>query len=125
MPKVLVYRAIGAAATLILVGAVLIGCGHRKITIDGVLQHGFEKSDFYDGGDCSRKPWWFNGAEADAAFNTAFRKQWDSLGRPAALHIRFVGNISSIGRYGHLGNYRREVIPVQILEVSSSRGCVR
>jgi hypothetical protein len=125
MPKMSKCQAIGLAAVLIVVGAMLIGCGHRMITIDGVLQHGFEKSDFYNRGDCSHKPWWFNGTEADATFNTAFRKQWDSLGRPAALQIWFVGNISSIGRYGHLGNYRREVIPVQLLEVSSSQGCVR
>lgn len=125
MPKVLKYWTVGAGATLILAGAILVGRGHRMIVIDGVLQHGFEKSDFYNHGNCSRKPWWFNGAEAGATFNTEFHKQWDLLGRPNAVHIRFVGNISSIGRYGHLGNYRREVVPVQILEVSSSQGCVR
>jgi hypothetical protein len=120
MSKVLKYWTIGAAATLILVSAILIGRGHKMIVIDGVLEHGFERSDFYNRGDCSRKPWWFNGLKADATFY----KQWDSLGRPATLHIRFVGNVSSIGRYGHLGMYLREVVPVQIIEVSSSQGCV-
>jgi hypothetical protein len=125
MQRVSKYRAIGSAAVLILVGVMLIGCGHRMVAIDGVFQHGFEKSDFYDRGDCSRKPWWFSRAEADTAFNTTFQKQWELIGRPAAVHIRFVGNISSIGRYGHLGYYRREVVPVRLLELSLSQGCIR
>jgi hypothetical protein len=121
MPKALGYWTIGATATLMIAGAMLMARGHQMVVLDGVLQHGFEKSDFYDRGNCSRKPWWFDGIDADAAFH----KQWESLGRPSALHIKFVGNVSSIGRYGHLGKYWREVVPVQILEVSSSNGCVR
>lgn len=109
---------------LILVSAALVARGHHMILIDGVLQHGFEKSDFYDRSDCSRGPWWFDVTDTTEA-SAALHKQWVLLGRPAAIHIRYVGNVSSIGRYGHLGHYRREVIPVQILDVSLSSGCVQ
>jgi hypothetical protein len=119
MPKMFAYLTIGAIVALTLTCIVLIGRGHDMVTIDGVLQTGFEKSAFYDRSDCSGKPWWFEEAGADATL----RKQWDSLGRPTAMHVRFVGNVSSIGSYGHLGQYRRKVVAVHILEVSASPRC--
>jgi hypothetical protein len=119
MSKTFVYLILGAIVALTLGCITLIARGHDMVMIDGVLQHGFEKSDFYDRGDCSRKPWWFDVSEADHTLH----EQWDSLGRPRAVRIRFVGNVSSIGRHGHLGHYRREVVAVHVLEVSPSRGC--
>ena len=111
-------------AALVIVAVILIGRGRHMILIDGVLQTGFEKSDFYVRADCSRKPWWFDRSETEQASVQQLREKWDSLGRPAAIHIRFVGNVSRLGMYGHLGHYRREVFPVRILEISESKGCI-
>lgn len=119
MSKTFAYWTLGAIAALTLGCIVSIARGHDMVMIDGVLQLGFEKSAFYDRGDCSSKPWWFEESEADGTLH----KQWDLLGRPTAIHIRFIGNVSSIGRHGHLGQYRREVVAVHILEVSASKGC--
>ena len=96
MPKVVAYSTLGAMAVLIVAFAALVARGHHMILIDGVLQRGFEKSDFYDRGDCSRGPWWFHLTDVTEA-GDALHKQWDSLGRPAAIHIRFVGNVWTLG----------------------------
>jgi hypothetical protein len=120
MPNTLGYSMARGMVGLILSCTLLACPGHQPMLIDGILQRGFEKSDFYDRGDCSSAPWWFDLIRAGDPLN----KQWSSLGRPAAVRIRFVGTISPIGSYGHLGYYRRQVIPTQILSVTESSGCV-
>ena len=90
--------------------------GSRNRTYQGVLQLGEEKEAFYQGGDCSAWPAWFEIDDRDVA--REFRKRWDDLGRPRDLHVKFVGDKSRIGSWGHLGKYVREARPRKLLEVA-------
>ena len=47
------------------------------------------------------------------------------LGRPRALRVTFIGDLSRIGRWGHLGGYVREVRAVKLIDVSATaHACV-
>jgi len=78
----------------------------KNRTYEGILQHGFERSDFYPRGDCSASPYWFE-AKGEAA--DQLNKRWVELGRPNGLRLRFVGDLTHIGLWGHLGKYKREI----------------
>jgi hypothetical protein len=108
-----------AVAGFLLLLAVLAywATGAKNRTYDGVLQHGFEKSDFYPRGRCSASPYWLE-PQGDAA--TELSRHWVELGRPSALHVRFVGDKSHLGMWGHLGKYRRKIQPSKILQVEPS-----
>jgi hypothetical protein len=91
--------------------------GAKNRTYDGVLQHGFEKSDFYPRGNCSASPYWLE-PQGEAAIELG--RRWIELGRPSALHVRFVGAESHLGMWGHLGKYRPRIRPSKILQVEPS-----
>lgn len=94
--------------------------GRRNVVLEGTLQWGFEQSAFFPDGDCSKKPfWWEWPNQHDNDLNT----KWQALGKPDALRVKMRGNVTRIGMYGHLGQYRREVQPVEVISVSPASRC--
>jgi hypothetical protein len=78
--------------------------GRREVPLDGTYQSGFEQSAFIPDGNCSKKPFWFHWPD-DYDMNARIK----ALGYPAALRVKLIGNVSRLGKYGHLGDYPREV----------------
>jgi hypothetical protein len=99
MKKVLMLACL-IASLLLFAALALWATGGKNQTFDGVLQHGFEKSDFYPRGDCSVSPYWLE-AQGEAA--DELDRRWREIGRPSTLHVRFIGDVSRLGLWGHLG----------------------
>ncbi len=94
--------------------------GRRQVLLDGTYQSGFEQSAFIPNGDCSKEPFWFNWPdERDYDMNARIK----ALGYPAALRVKLIGNVSRLGKYGHLGGYPREVWPIKIISVDPAPPC--
>jgi hypothetical protein len=49
--------------------------------------------------------------------------RWQSLGKPEAMRVKVRGDLSWFGMYGHLGAYRREFIPSQVISVERATRC--
>lgn len=94
--------------------------GRRAVSLEGTYEGGFETSSFFPGGDCSRRPFSFNWPDEDVYDMNARIK---ALGYPEALHVQLIGNLSWLGRYGHLGSYRREVWPIKVISVDAAPAC--
>ena len=95
--------------------------GEQNRTYDGTVEWRFEVSAFYRDGNCSASPYWLR-PEGEAA--TELHERWEELGRPGALRVKIIGDLTGIGSWGHLGKYRREIRPRTILEVSGvPHGC--
>src|SRR6267142_4822800 len=90
---------------------------HNK-EFEGTWENGFERSDFYYGGECWRLPYWL---EPTPELNGRF----DALGNPPAVRVKFVGDTTSMGSYGHLGQYLREIRVMRIIEVETAQPCRR
>ena len=88
--------------------------GERNRTYTGTVEWRFEVSAFYPNGNCAARPYWLS-TEGEAA--TELHRRWEELGRPGALRVRFVGDLSRVGTWGHLGGYVREIRPRTFLEV--------
>ncbi len=94
--------------------------GRREVPLDGTFQGGFEQSAFFPYGDCSKKPFWFKYPdEREYDMNARIK----ALGYPAALRVKLIGNVSRLGKYGHLGAYPREVWPIRIISVDPAQPC--
>jgi hypothetical protein len=110
---------VGVAASLLL--ALLFWVrGRHGVILEGTYQTSFEESAFFVNGDCSRKPIWWqwpNGLDAD------LQEQRRALGNPEAMHVKVRANLSSIGAYGHLGAYRREVDPIILISADATSRC--
>lgn len=80
----------------------------------GLYRQGFEQSDFYpdDGGG----PWWL-------AYDGDFWSRIEAFGEGAGrgnhvlVRIAVTGQLSAIGRHGHLGVYERELNVERLLKV--------
>jgi hypothetical protein len=94
--------------------------GSRDIVLNGTIQRGFEESAFFLDGDCSNKPFWW---EWPNQLDNDLDAKWKALDQPSALRVRVRGNLSSLGRHGHLGVYRRQVQPIALISVSSASRC--
>lgn len=115
-----------AAVSVLLLAAflaILYARGRRAVALGGVVQWSFEESAFYKDGDCAGRPWWFNEWDASPTLKEDLGKRWISLGKPAAIYIKFSGDVSWLGMHGHLGKYPREVLPISIGEVTPARRC--
>ena len=77
---------------------------------------GVERTDFYDGSKCWHLPYWL-------APTLELGTRVDALGNPPAVQVKFLGDTTSIGPYGHLGQYLREIRLVRIIEVNVARPC--
>ena len=68
--------------------------GRRSLVLEGTLQWGFEQSAFFPDGDCSVTPFWWKWSDQhDNELNT----RWQSLGKPEALRVKLIGNLSWVG----------------------------
>src|SRR5579864_311446 len=92
--------------------------GRREVPLDGTYQSGFEQSAFIPDGNCSKKPFWFHWPD-DYDLNARIK----ALGYPAAVRVKLIGNVSRLGKYGHLGAYPREVWPIKIISVDPAPPC--
>ena len=103
-------------ATLVL----LWGLGSRDKMFEGTLQWGFEKSDFHLNGNCSATPYWYDSSKNPTV---NLHDRWVELGKLEAMWVKFRGDLSSLGRYGHLGKYWREIRPATVIEVKPATAC--
>jgi hypothetical protein len=88
--------------------------------LEGTLQTGSEQSAFFPDGDCSKKPFWFSWPDRlDDDLTARLR----ALGKPAALRLKLIGNLSPVGNYGHLGGYPREVQAIRVISVDPATPC--
>jgi hypothetical protein len=95
--------------------AVVAGRGERNEEYEGIWERGFERSDFYYRGECWRPPLWL--------VPTPDIHELLSQGQSGALSVRFVGDSTPIGRYGHLGLYLREVRVVRMIGARPAAPC--
>lgn len=109
--KFVIILAIVAASTALLLNWARARTGQM---LDGTAQWAFEKSQFFPNAKCSESPWWLDpGADG----TEEIYKRWEALGKPPAARIIFVGDVSEIGRWGHLGQYWRQVRPRRVIDV--------
>jgi len=120
-----IYLTVASVFLLAASLSILYARGRRAVALEGIVQWSFEESAFYRDGNCSIRPWWFNESDAGRKFQEGLGKRWDLLGKPAAIHIKFTGDVSWLGRHGHLGKYSREVLPISIDEISPASRCPR
>jgi hypothetical protein len=90
--------------------------GKHNKEFEGTWEVGFEQSNFYDGGGCWHTPYWL---EATPELYSRFA----ALGNPRAIKVKFVGDTTSIGGYGHLGQYLRLIRVVRVIDVESAQPC--
>ena len=112
--------AILAIVVVCLLVIVFLARGRHGVVLEGTLQWGFEESAFFPDGDCSNKPYWWKSPDQHDNDPNA---RWDALGKPLAVRVKMLGNVSSVGFYGHLGQYRREVQPIKLISVSPGSRC--
>jgi len=116
-------RGLVIAAVVIIasiVAVVLWAGGRRDIVLSGTLQTSFEESAFFPDGNCSKKPYWW---EWPNQLDNDLDARWKALGKPIALRVTVRGNLSGFGMHGHLGAYRREVQPFEIISVGAASRC--
>ena len=105
-----------AICALVLIGAFFVEVrAERNREYEGTWEQGFERSDFHYAGECWRPPYWL----------IPTPEIHEELGKTqtGALNVRFVGDATAIGRYGHLGQYVREIRVVRIIEVRPAAPC--
>jgi hypothetical protein len=90
--------------------------GKHNREFQGTWEVDFEQSNFYDGGGCWHTPYWL---EATPELYSRLA----TLGNPRAVKVKFVGDTSSIGGYGHLGQYLRLIRVVRVIDVESAQPC--
>jgi len=112
---------VGSTVTVILmVASAFWAKGSSNIVLEGTLQRGFEQSDFYPNGDCSKKPfWWVWPSELDSDLNA----RWKVLETSGALHVKVRCNVSSVGMHGHLGAFLLEIQPLEIISMGPAARC--
>ncbi|HLH07077.1 MAG TPA: hypothetical protein VKW78_07565 [Terriglobales bacterium] len=104
-----------AAALLIAVAGwlVIAGRSQKQRVYVGTYEHGFERSDFHPNGDCWRPPYWLDG----------FAPALHGFGDNSAVRVTFVGDATSVGGYGHLGAYIRQIRVSKVLSVEPAQPC--
>ena len=95
--------------------AVRKGAGRRNVTLTGIAQWSFEESAFFPGINCSRTPFWWNENDAPIEFRNEMWRRWQDLGKPNAVKVSVRADLTSVGQYGHLGQYRREIKPLALI----------
>lgn len=112
-----------------LVGAlslVVPGCGGGTASrvFEGYYFTGFETSNFVPGEHCtSPEPTYWLVAERDSGLHEALERAGWNPAAFQAFFVRFEGELSEPGRYGHLGAYGREVSVRKVLEVRLAPEC--
>ena len=118
---VLILVALAALAVISIATFRQVFKGKRNQTLSGIYVTGFEHSDFYP--NATRCP--PSGTRYWLVPETipTLRPPGAPSPRHTAAYISFVGDLSPVGSYGHLGQYRREVEVTKILEVKNADGC--
>jgi hypothetical protein len=87
--------------------SLITGRSQKQRVYVGTYQHGFERSDFYPNWNCWRPPYWMDG----------FAPALHGFGNHSAVRVTFVGDATSLSRYGHLGAYVRAVRVSKVISV--------
>ncbi len=116
-----------AAVAAALAGAAACGGdgGEGRETFAGTYYTAFETSNFVPGEPCRPAgPTYWLIPEPDSGFQEALQAAgWQPVA-PQAFYVRFEGELSAPGRYGHLGAYEREVRVRKTLEVRAAPECM-
>ncbi len=91
--------------------------GSHSRTYEGIWERGFEHSDFFYNGNCDRPRYWL-------VQTPEVLRRVNMLGSPMAVRLKFVGTTTSIGEYGHLGQYLREIHVEQIISAEPTQSCI-
>ena len=94
-------------------------CGTHNKEYEGTWEFGFERSDFYAGSGCWRPPYWLEPTSELSGLSGKL----ELLGNPSAVRIKFIGDTSWVGPYGHLGRYMREIRVVRLIDIQAARPC--
>ncbi len=114
-------------AVVAVVLAAATACAERADdsgVFEGYYYTGFETSNFVPGRTCDdRGPTYWLVSDPEAHFNEALQEAgWEPLAFQA-FWVRFEGELSEPGRYGHLGAYEREVRVKKLLEIRHAPEC--
>jgi hypothetical protein len=90
--------------------------GKHNREFEGTWEVGFEQSNFYDGGGCWHTPYWL---EPTPELYSRFA----ALGSQRAVKVKFIGDATPIGGYGHLGQYLRLIRVVRVIDVEPTQPC--
>jgi hypothetical protein len=82
---------------------------------DGTAEWRADRSEFYLQGSCSSSPWWLD-TQAEGTYE--IQKRWEALGKPAAVRVVFVGDLTMLGRFGNDGKYWRAIRPRAVIDVT-------
>ena len=108
------------ACTIVIVAALFFQArGTHNKEYDGTWEFGFERSAFYPGGGCWRPPYWL---EPTSELSGPSGKL-EALSNPSAVRIKFIGDTSWVGPYGHLCGYMREIRVVRVIDVQAAQPC--
>jgi hypothetical protein len=107
-----------ACAAAVCVILVFQARGRHNREYDGTWEVVFDRSDFHYGCACWHLPYLL---EPTAELSSRL----DALGNPPAVKLKFIGDTTSIGSYGHLGQYLREIRVVRIIDVQKAQPSVR
>ena len=111
-----------AILVVCLLSLILWARGRHNVLLEGTLQWGFEESAFFPDGDCSTTPFWWS-ANGRTSTTNDLTARWQALRQHGALHVKLIGNLSWVGMHGHLGQYRREVQPIELISVGAASRC--
>lgn len=115
---------LAAVAAALAVAAACADRSEEPGVFEGYYYTGFETSNFVPGRSCDdRGPRYWLVSDPEARFNEALREAgWEPLAFQA-FWVRFEGELSEPGRYGHLGAYEREVRVTKLLELRHAPEC--
>lgn len=91
----------------------------------GYYYTAFETSNFVPGEDCrNQEPTYWLVYERGSGFSEALEAAGWKPTRLQAFYVRFEGELSEPGQYGHLGAYKHEVRVMKTLEVRAAPECI-
>ncbi len=105
---------------LLVVAIVFWAKGSSNVMLEGTLQQGFEESDFYPNGDCSKHPLWW--VSHNQRLNDDLDASREKI-RAKALHVKVRCRVSSTGMHRYLGGYFREIEPLEIVSIGPAPRC--
>jgi hypothetical protein len=70
--------------------------------------------------------YWLDSTQIDSAKFIAEVDQQTAVyvGYETVVYISIEARLSEIGRYGHLGRYEREIIPIRLIDIGPKEACL-
>ena len=69
--------------------------------------------------------YWLDRTQDDSAkFNAQIDKQTAvDVGYETVVYISIEARLSEVGRFGHLGQYEREIVPIRLIDIGPMEAC--